>query len=338
MTESDASVECLLRKRVAQFIPRFISSLSLALFVGLSLCYAGQFDACAAITVYPAWVWFTGGFCLSLILLKAKSRRMALTTIGLWCVFLVGFADTPLSLWRGLWGTSDSEWVAARKQERALRVISLNCSGSQQSILALKQTNPDLILIQESPTIENLKSVANELFGGETHLLAGLDASILCRGEIERIATTVNWSLGKLTLPTGRQLVVVSLRLSPPPFRLDLWNPACWRDFRDHRIKQRAELAALSQALSEIPASLPLIVGGDFNANPQDPIFRELPASLQDAFSAAGTGWGNTITNELPFLRIDQIWSDDSFQPMHVVSEPAIDTDHRVVITDLMFE
>ncbi|WP_390622518.1 endonuclease/exonuclease/phosphatase family protein [Gimesia fumaroli] len=78
--------------------------------------------------------------------------------------------------------------------------------------------------------------------------------------------------------------------------------------------------------------------GGDFNANPRDPIFRELPASLQDAFSTAGAGWGNTITNEFPFLRIDQIWSNDAFQPLNVVSEPAFDTDHRVVITDLMFE
>ncbi|QDV48861.1 hypothetical protein [Gimesia fumaroli] len=254
--------------RLTKIIAYLIAGLSLVLLIGLSLSFAFPFDACVAITVYPAWVWFTGGLFLSLILFKTKNRWVALTTIGLWFVFLVGFADTPLSLWRGLWGSSNSEWVAAREQERALRVITINCSGRQQSILALKQKNPDLILIQESPTIENLKTVANELFGGETHLLAGVDASILCRGEIEPITTTVNWSLGKLTLPSGQKLVVVSLRLSPPPFRLDLWNPACWRDFRDHRIKQRAELAALSQALTEIPASLPLIVGGRLQRQP----------------------------------------------------------------------
>ncbi|HCO24547.1 MAG TPA: hypothetical protein DIT97_16510, partial [Gimesia maris] len=116
----------------------------------------------------------------------------------------------------------------------------------------------------------------------------------------------------------------------------DLWNPECWRAYRDQRIHQRDELRQLSRRLAELPADLPVIVGGDFNVNPRDPIFRELPANLRDAFTSAGVGWGNTITNEAPFLRIDQVWVNHRFQPLRVVAERAEDTDHRSVIADLL--
>lgn len=302
--------------------------LTLLLFVLLSLCYAKQYDACAAVTVYPSWCWFLCGFFLALVILWATSKRAALMTMGLWLLFLIGFSDTPLSLVRG---------SNAAAQEPSFRVISLNCSGSTRSLMALKQSQPDLILIQESPGVENLKSIAAELFGAEGVLLSGVDTALIARGKIERIASTGYYVIGKVRLSTGQEVGVVSLRLSPPPFRSDLWNPDCWRAFRDHRIKQREEIVALSKDLQDLPADLPLIVGGDFNANPRDAIFAKLPASLFDAYSVAGTGWGNTITNEIPFLRIDQVWINGSLQPLRVVSEAAVDTDHRAVVADLIF-
>lgn len=322
----------------ARVVSRLVMGLSLLLFSFLSLCYAKQYDACVAVTVYPSWVWFLCGLCLSLIMLRTSSKRAILLTLSLWLLFLVVFADTPLSLVRGIGGQASTDEINAGGEESALRVISLNCSGSIKSILALKEWNPDLILIQESPGIENLKTIADELFGAEGDVLTGVDASIITHGKVERIAATGNYSIGKITLPTGREIAVVSLRLSPPPFRFDLWNPDCWRAYQKHRVKQRAEIVAITKALTSLSADLPLIVGGDFNANPRDAIFAELPASLHDAFSIAGSGWGNTITNDAPFLRIDQIWINNSFQPVRVVSETASDTDHRTVVAELILK
>ena len=176
------------------------------------------------------------------------------------------------------------------------------------------------------------------MFGEEGDILSGVDTALTTRGKIERIASTGYYVIGKVRLSTDQEVGVVSLRLSPPPFRFDLWNPDCWRAFRNHRIKQREEIVALSKVLQDLPSDLPLIVGGDFNANPRDAIFAELPAALHDSFSSAGSGWGNTITNEVPFLRIDQIWINELFQPLRVVSEAAVETDHRAVIADLIFE
>lgn len=338
MPDHQSSTSPEVRNRVVRFFSRLVMGLSLLLLIFLTLCYAQQYDACAAVTVYPSWVWFLCGLFFASILMRTKNKRIAVSTLCLWLLFLVGFADTPLSLWRGIRNQSDSEWIAAREQQRAVRVISLNCSGRKTPVLALKQWEPDLILIQETPNKNQLKEITAELMGANGAFLVGVDASIITRGQIELIAAAGNFIVGKITLPTSQELVVASLRLSPPPFRFDLWNPECWRAFRDHRIKQRAEIVSLTRELKRLPADLPVIVGGDFNANPRDPIFAELPKTLQDSFWIAGTGWGNTITNDIPFLRIDQIWNNNSFQPVRVVAETAVDTDHRMVIADLIFK
>ncbi|QDU08354.1 endonuclease/exonuclease/phosphatase family protein [Gimesia aquarii] len=326
------------RSRTTWILTTLVTGISLLLFLFLTLCYRQQYDACAAVTVYPSWVWFLCGLCFAFILIRNKNKRTAISTLFIWLLFMVFFADTPLSLWRGIGSPSDIEWIDAREQQRAMRVISLNCSGRKTSVLALKQWEPDLILLQETPNKNQLTEITAELIGANGSFLAGVDASLITRGEIELIAATGNFIIGKITLPTGQELVVASLRLSPPPFRFDLWNPECWRAFRNHRMKQRAEVKGLSKVLAALPAGLPVIVGGDFNANPRDPIFAELPVSLQDAFVSAGRGWGNTIINDIPFLRIDQIWVNDSFQPVRVMADTSVDTDHRTVIADLIFK
>lgn len=338
MPDHQPSIQPKRHSSATQLIFLFLSVPSLLLLVFITLCYIKQFDACAAVTVYPSWVWFAFGLFCSLLLIRNQNRRTAISTLCPWFIFLVVFADTPLSLWRGLWAPSDSAWITAKEQGKAIRVISLNCSSSKKSILAMQQWNPDLILIQESPGIETLNTIADKFFGEEGDVLFGVDASIITRGKVQPLATSGNDTIGKITLPTGREIAVVSLRLSPPPFRFDLWSPDCWRAFRNHRVKLRADIVALRKALAKLPADLPLIVGGDFNANPRDAIFAEFPASLHDTFSIAGSGWGNTITNDVPFLRIDQIWINGSFQPVQVVSEAAIDTDHRSVIADLILK
>ena len=210
---------------------------------------------------------------------------MALTTVGLWFVFLVVFADTPLSLWRGMWQRTEAVAQAEQPGQIPLRVISLNAHGSSRAIAALERWQPDLILIQETPGAGTLREVGQAMLGENSGMLAGVDASILSRAPLEPLASSVNYTIGKVSIKPGQEVLVVSLRLTPPPFRADLWNPECWRAYRDQRIHQRDELRQLSRRLAELSTDLPVIVGGDFNVNPRDPIFRELPANLRDAFS-----------------------------------------------------
>ncbi|WP_417386466.1 endonuclease/exonuclease/phosphatase family protein [Gimesia sp.] len=337
MTEPEPQPVSNPESRLDRFVACITTAITLLLWIGVSACYQWQPDACAAVTVYPSWCWFVGGLCLALILLRTKRQRIALTSIGLWFLFLVVFADTPLSLWRGLWQSSAAA-ESHPTEENALRVISLNAHSSSRAVAALDRWQPDLILIQETPGAGTLREVGQIMLGENFGLLAGVDASILSRTPIEPLASSVNYTIGKVSVKPGQEVIVVSLRLTPPPFRADLWNPECWRAYRDQRIHQRDELQQLSRRLSELPTDLPVIVGGDFNVNPRDPIFNELPTNLRDAFTTTGVGWGNTITNEAPFLRIDQVRCDHRFQPLRVIAELSEDTDHRSVIADLLLE
>lgn len=336
MTDPDPPVDSRFQRILDQIVSRVTTCITCFFLISVSICYAWQPDICAAVTVYPSWCWFVGGLFLALILLRAKRQRVALVSIGLWFVFLVVFADTPLSLWRGMWQRTEAVAQVEQPGQIPLRVISLNAHGSSKAVAALEQWQPDLILIQETPGAGTLREVGQTMLGENSGLLAGVDASILSRALLEPVASSVNYTIGKARVKTGQEVLVVSLRLTPPPFRADLWNPECWRAYRDQRIHQRDELRQLSRRLAELPADLPVIVGGDFNVNPRDPIFRELPANLRDAFTSAGVGWGNTITNEAPFLRIDQVWVNDFFESVQVFAAVASDTDHRLVLADLL--
>ncbi|QDT91089.1 endonuclease/exonuclease/phosphatase family protein [Gimesia algae] len=338
MTDPDPPAVSRFQRILDQIVSRVTTCITWFFLISVSVCYTMQPDICAAVTVYPSWCWFVSGLFLALILLRAKSKRMALTTVGLWFVFLVVFADTPLSLWRGMCQRTEAVAQAEQPGQIPLRVISLNAHGSGRAVAALKRYEPDLILIQETPGAGTLIEVGKTMLGENSGLLVGVDASILSRTPIEPVASSVNYTIGKVRVKTGQEIIVVSLRLMPPPFRADLWNPECWRAYRDQRIHQRDELQLISRRLSELSSDLPVIVGGDFNVNPRDPIFRELPANLSDAFVTAGIGWGNTITNEAPFLRIDQVWINDFFKSVQVFSAAASDTDHRLVLADLILK
>lgn len=82
----------------------------------------------------------------------------------------------------------------------------------------------------------------------------------------------------------------------------------------------------------------PVIVGGDFNAPPDDAALFPLRKRLFDTFRKSGRGWGNTGTNAYPLFRVDQIWASQHFRPESVRAQKTIHSDHRMVICDLVLE
>ncbi len=57
-----------------------------------------------------------------------------------------------------------------------------------------------------------------------------------------------------------------------------------------------------------------------------------------DAFWSGRIGWGNTITNDRPVVRIDQVWTSDHFQPTAVFARETLNSDHRMVVCDLRLQ
>lgn len=126
----------------------------------------------------------------------------------------------------------------------------------------------------------------------------------------------------------------VSLRLTPPVPRLDFWAAEFWADHRQLRQRHREELRE-ALAIAQQQALDPIVLGGDFNMVPLDPVFAELRPEFQDAFVGSGTGWGATGAQPRPLFRVDQIWLPQSWRPARTFARSTRNSDHRLVVCDV---
>jgi len=311
----------------------FLPILSLLLCILVATCYVVRPILCAAVTVFPTWLWLVPG--LFLAGLGWRRRRLAGSVGVLWMLFLLGFAEEPWSLLRGTLPASHEG------SSRVIRIVSLNCAGGLlEAAREVKQYQPDILLLQESPSRGAVQQIAGELYGEEGGWAHGLDASIIARGSVQpcplRRDEKIFLTHARVTLTGGKPMEVISLRLSPPTVRADLWSPDCWRQHAEVRRLHYEQIQMVMRRIEQIHPETPLIVGGDFNMPPGEAPLRLLQKRLQDSFRIAGAGWGSTITNEYPFHRIDQIWLSPHLRPLRVRAYRTQHSDHRLVVCDAL--
>jgi vancomycin resistance protein VanJ len=248
------------------------------------------------------------------------------------------FADEPHGLIRSILPASDVQADSAREASM-IRVVTANCSSDVRAVEEAAALSPDILLVQESPAEQSLLILAASHFDRRDGVAHGGDVAVLAKGSVQvRYASRSAFGAFihcTVHLNGGRTVDVIGLRLSPPTVRLDLWSPDCWRAQAAHRQRQRNELAAALELVTDIPPDRPIIVAGDFNAPAGDAIFSLLGPQLKDSFREAGRGWGNTITSKYPFHRIDQIWTSDHLTPIDGRARPMIHSDHRLVVAEL---
>jgi hypothetical protein len=131
------------------------------------------------------------------------------------------------------------------------------------------------------------------------------------------------------------EVELMNLRLRPHLVGQVFLGVDHWREQRNVRRQQRIQMATVMKQLNT-NSSLPVIVGGDFNAPAGDPIYRPLRSRLRDAFAVHGRGLGNTFFNQFPAVRIDQVWVSEQFVIRDMRVHPTINSDHRLVVTDLV--
>lgn len=314
-------------------------TLSLILCVCVSICYALRPDTCAAITVFPVWAWLAPGLLLPAILWRRAPRRWMIGGVGCcWLIYLAVLGDEPRGLVRSIFPAPDIQAYSANGSSM-IRVVTVNCSGEARAVEEAAALSPDILLVQESPAEPAFLTLAESRFGRLDGAAHGGDVAVLAQGSVQvRYASRTAFGAFihcTVQLDDGRIVDVIGLRLSPPTVRVDLWSPACWRGQMEHRERQRNELAAALKRLNQIPPDRPVIVAGDFNAPAGDAIFALLGPRLKDAFREAGRGWGNTITNDYPFHRIDQIWTSVHLTPVDCRARPTTHSDHRMVVAEL---
>lgn len=297
-----------------------------ALLVFTGVCYITEPDSCAAVTVWPPWVWAVLGLVLTCMVLRRSGRRALFAGVGLWLIYLALLCEEPRGLIGGLFIGPPSGGI---------RVVSLNCAGGSTEVAnEVAAYNPDVVLLQESPPSRDVETLARKLFGRDAAIGCGTDGSVIAHGRmIGPHKEARHATVAKVRLQSGLVVNLVSLRLSPPIFRTDIWSPSNWREQARLRRVHRNELRSIAQMIE--PLGEALIVGGDFNCAGWDGALRELPDRLQDAYLARGTGWGNTVLNEFPILRFDQIKVSSDLRVLNACACKTRKSDHRMVVCDI---
>jgi endonuclease/exonuclease/phosphatase family metal-dependent hydrolase len=327
------------RRHTGTWLIRVMLGMSFALCLGVAFCYAVRPDACAAVTVFPVWVWLLPGFALTILGWGRSWRRITAVIVLCWLTYLLVFAEEPRSLLRARQWSAPLPAVA--QDDDVLRVVTLNCClCSEQAARAVLAFDPDIVLLQETPMPPVVERLARELYGAQAGWYTFCDTAILARGAVTPVNARPSqeelfFTHARVRLTSGQRLEVVSAHLLPPFLRLDLWSPECWDAQTFNRRARHSEVRRLCRRLATIPDTMPLIVGGDFNAPAGDAVYRPFRPRLRDTFHEAGMGWGNTIWNDTPVLRIDQVWVSRHFRVLRVITRSVAASDHRMVVCDL---
>jgi endonuclease/exonuclease/phosphatase (EEP) superfamily protein YafD len=322
----------------------FFIGLSLLLHLITIFAFARQPDKLAAFTVVPIWVWGGVGLLFSIVAFWFLRAPLSLFITGVWAMTILLEADEAKVIANvgksapvpGSAGVADGRPL--------LRVLTLNCnffnySGGSDPAADIRRWDPDVVLLQEVHP-HQVRHIAEVLYpeGGDYRIYS--TNGIVTRWDIRREVNPQpsGFRVQQVTLrrPDGWEFEVVNLHLASAATDLRLWRRDCWRT---HRINRQVRLKELGIALSilvDTAPGRPVIIGGDFNAPPADPIHSLLKDDFDDAFDAAGTGWGNTYQRRIPIHRIDQIHCTREFRPLHCSAFTTRRSDHRMVVADLL--
>jgi len=320
---------------------------SLALHAFTVFAFARQPDPLAAFTVMPIWVWGAIGLLATGIAFLFLRAPLSLVVTGLWAITLLLGADEARII--GNLGHAPPEPVNTPiGGVTPLRVATLNVAHFARGDPAddIVRWNPDIVLLQEAPTYR-VKYIADRLYDGTGDFRGYANNGVVTRWRITREVRNPDPQFRffnhnvTVRLPDERLVEVVNLHLSSAATDLRLWDPDCWREHHRNRRNRRLEIAVALQILRDtapFPGGRPVILGGDFNAPATDPLRRHLEPDFQDAFLAAGRGWGNTYHRRVPVLRIDQIHASRHLTPARCRAVTTRHSDHRMVIADLLLE
>lgn len=322
--------------RLARCLTAFGTALSVVLLALLVLAYATRPPAMALVTVLPPWFWAAPGVLAAIFARRPGAGRRTAGILAMWLAFILVFCEEPRAAVTGFKAWPAPDWKRAKESGNGLRVLTFNCGdGHGAAVREALSFSPDIVVLEESPTETEIRQ---ELASHpDMRLMYGFDVSIIARGELTPAAPKqARWMFNAAYATVGRlRLAIVGLRLRVPHFSFALWDPREWRLAAESQRDHGAEVSYVLQQLAGLDEGVPLVLAGDFNAPAGDPVFRTLPDRLRDSFREAGIGLGNTMMNDLPVSRIDQIWVDRRLRLHGTVSRKTATSDHRLVIADV---
>lgn len=97
--------------------------------------------------------------------------------------------------------------------------------------------------------------------------------------------------------------------------------------------KERARQATLVQAAIQTTPHR-ILLAGDFNDTPGSYAYHQVKGNLCDAFVSKGRNTGSTYVSKLPFMRIDYILYDESFDCTGFERVNRVLSDHYPIVAD----
>ena len=322
---------------------------SLGLHLVTVAIFSRQPDRFAAFTVIPIWIWGTTGLVLSssaFILLRA---RFSLFATAAWALTVLLLADETRPLARLGSPSLDAGQRPSFKGREVIRVATINWAGSNEKIShPIIRYQPDIVFIQEIPHPYRLRELNETLFAGkgdyryDKHTRCGL----VVRGEIEHHIPSPKElpyrnQQARVRLEGGRRVELVNIHLQSAATDLRLWRRDCWRNHHHNRKRRRMEIAVALQKLEKTninPELSAVIIAGDFNAPAGDRVYRILRRRFTDTFRESGSGWGNTFHRSFPILRLDHTFASQAFHAARSKVVKVKESDHRMVISDLLIK
>lgn len=106
--------------------------------------------------------------------------------------------------------------------------------------------------------------------------------------------------------------------------------------YRNYSQKRSGQVKLVKSHLAKSPH--PVIIGGDLNDTPMSYTYAQLSEGLKDCFKEQGNGFAQTFAGVIPFLRIDYILVDPTFniKSHKIVKEKY--SDHYPIIASLQIK
>jgi len=297
-------------------------------------CYSVRGPDYALVTILPIWLWASPALPLALLPLRLLRFGRASLVLAVWVAAIACFSEEPVAQMRAWSGQPGARRMSSSV---TLRVVSVNCGGGEVGALrdALAQ-EPDVLLLQESPSGDETRRELDALSGWSMH--CGTDCVVAVRGTLEPVDLGGLYARRDAAVDAEvdeHKLRVVSLHLTLPTLRGDVWNPQAWRLARDAYGSREAELFAIRDVVRSAPPDRDVIVGGDFNTPARDSLFTVFQPNLHDAWREAGGGPANTWLDRMPVARVDQVWLGPRLHAFRVSSHYTAYSDHRIVVCDV---
>jgi endonuclease/exonuclease/phosphatase family metal-dependent hydrolase len=289
----------------------------------------------------PIWLWGACGLLLASNAFYFLRAPLSLIMTAVWSITLLVGADEARVLGNLAKSPPLPGKAANHEGKPVIRVLTLNCAfftvGNPS--LDIARWQPDIVLLQDVAP-HQVRQIADMLYSGLGDYRVHLSNGIVTRWKIDREVRNASQRDEQLTIvhPVAGELEVVNVHLQTAATDLRLWEREAWTKHRQNRSVRNNELATTLRILMQTrtaPAT-PVLCGGDFNAPATDIIHQQLTPDFENAFAVAGKGWGDTFHRRFPILRIDHIYATRHFTPVRCCAVTTRNSDHRMVVADLI--